>query len=128
MFMEMPRAPEKPQEDQLRSSMRVQTPSDEEIRDGNGKGCFLPLDRKAREGRRLDFVADIDVSDDCEDCVIGCRETLQHIRRFHGVAGVPHLGDQNKEHEMAGIGEYRICDGYECVCEGGVECDGNGAS
>lgn len=102
--------------------MRIQRSRNQKVRNGNTKTDFYPQRWQAAETRRHDAVAEVDVAHYGEGDVEGCGEDLEGVGGFHGVLWALHFGDEDEEHEVAGVGEDRV--GY--CCEGIVECGGFG--
>lgn len=100
---------EEADEEEFGGGVRVQAAGDEEVGDGDAVGGFLPFEGQGAERGGGDGGTGVDVGDGGEDGVEGCREDLEGVGGFHGVAGVFHFG-------AIGKGEL-----------GGRDCRGEGA-
>ena len=106
--MQVFRLAEESDEEQLGGCVAVETSCDEEIRYGNTVRRFGPFGRQTGESRGRDVRTDVDVNDDGEKNIEAGSEDLERIGCAHGVLRIAHLGDEDEEHEVAGVSEHRI--------------------
>lgn len=88
--------------------MAVEAARDEEIRDRDAVGRLGPFGREGGEGRGGDGGAEVEVGERGEEDVEGGGEDLEHVGGAHGLLRVPHLGDQDEEHEVPRVGEHGV--------------------
>ena len=119
MLMQMPRVAKHSDEEQLCRGVRVQTASDQEVRQRNPVRRFRPLGRQAREGRTVYLGPEVDVHDHRKNNVKCCSERLKGPRGFHGILWPTHLGDQDKKHKVPCVGEDGIRNRYKGFEEAG---------
>lgn len=105
MTVQVSASPKDPNEKKFASGMTVERARNQEIRQGDPKRGFRPDEREGAKGRTGDVVSEVDVADGGKDGVEGRREDLQRVRRFHRVGWSVHLGHEDEEHEVAGVGE-----------------------